>query len=360
MQLPASGIVLALLLPFAGAAQNVSIQLEQGAFRVSGWQPAPVPPPGGWASVFAVFAGDSGVPPMLGSYTVEGGTLLFRPRFPIAPGVRTRAVFTPPGGASIEAEFSTAKAELASSTRVEQVYPSAGLLPSNQLKFYVHFSAAMSRGEAWQRIHLLDQNGDPVDLPFLEIDQELWDPDYKRLTILFDPGRIKRGVLPLEEIGPAIEEGRQYTLVIDRDWRDARGAALQQGFRKVFRVGPAERAPLDPAAWQLIQPKAGTSDPLVLNLPRPMDSALLKRLLEVSLGQERIGGAVTLARKETQWRFIPAQPWKSGNYELTIDTALEDLAGNRIGRAFDVDVFDTVTQHVSRKTASLPFRIGGE
>jgi hypothetical protein len=218
----------------------------------------------------------------------------------------------------------------------------------------------MSRGEAWQHIRLLDSKGDAVDLPFLEIDQELWDPEYKRLTVLFDPGRIKRGVLPLEEIGPAIEEGVHYTLAIDRNWRDARGAVLKDGFRKTFAVGPAERAPLDPSAWQLVPPKEGTSDPLVLNLPKPMDAALLKRLLEVSLARNRIQGTVTLARQETQWRFIPSRPWEPGNYELVIDTALEDLAGNRIGRAFDVDVFDTVTRQVSRKMTSLSFRIGSK
>jgi hypothetical protein len=359
MQLPAAGLALALLLPFSGAAESISIKLQGDAFKVAGW-PVSVPPPGGWASVFAVYAGDPGVPPMLGSYTVEAGALTFRPRFPIAPGVHVRAVFTPPGGAPVKAEFQTPKAKLGASTRVEYIYPSIDLLPSNQLKFYVHFTAPMSRGEAWQHIRLLDRKGDPVDLPFLEIDQELWDREYKRLTVLFDPGRIKRGVLPLEEVGPAIEEGGQYTLVIDRDWRDARGATLQNEFRKTFHVGPAERAPLDPSRWELITPKAGISDPLILNLPKPMDAALLRRLLEVSLGHDRIDGTVTLDRMETQWRFIPAQPWKPGNYELVIDTALEDLAGNRIGRAFDVDVFDTITQQVSQKTTSLSFRIRDE
>jgi hypothetical protein len=297
---------------------------------------------------------------MLGSYTVESGALLFRPRFPIAPGIPVRAVFTPPGAAPVKAEFLTPKAKLAASTRVEHIYPSTELLPSNQLKFYVHFTAPMSRGEAWQHIRLLDRKGDPIDLPFLEIDQELWDPEYKRLTVLFDPGRIKRGVLPLEEVGPAIEEGGQYTLVIDRHWRDARGAILQDEFRKTFHVGPAERASLDPGGWELIAPEGGTSDPLILNLPKPMDAALLKRLLQVLRGAERIDGTVALDRKETQWRFIPSQPWKSGNYELSIDTALEDLAGNRIDRPFDVDVFDTITRRVAQKKTSLFFRVGSE
>ena len=87
----------------------------------------------------------------------------------------------------------------------------------------------MQRGEAWRRVHLYDAAGKLVELPFLELQQELWDPDYKRLTVLFDPGRIKRGLLPLQESGPAIEEGKEYTLVIDRTWIDAAGSPLARG-----------------------------------------------------------------------------------------------------------------------------------
>jgi hypothetical protein len=37
--------------------------------------------------------------------------------------------------------------------------------------------------------------------------------------------------------------------------------------------------------------------------------------------------------------------------------ALEDLAGNRIGRPFDVDLFDRVTERITTETTTLPFEI---
>jgi hypothetical protein len=40
-----------------------------------------------------------------------------------------------------------------------------------------------------------------------------------------------------------------------------------------------------------------------------------------------------------------------------VDTALEDLAGNHIGHAFDIDTFEGVTEHITAKTISLPFRV---
>ncbi|MGH9631482.1 MAG: Ig-like domain-containing protein [Bryobacteraceae bacterium] len=347
-----------LMLPLAGTAESVFIMKDGVGYKVVGWQPGPTAPAGGWSSIFAVYAGADGVPPMLGSYNLEQGTLVFRPRFPPAPGVRTRALLRRPGASPIEAVFEEPKADAQPSTNVRHVYPSTDLLPANQLKFYIHFSAPMRRGEAWQRIHLLDQNGARVDLPFLEIDQELWDRDYTRLTVLFDPGRIKRGLFSLEQAGPAIEEGKQYTLVIDQEWLDAAGAPLERPFRKSFRVVPPDRVPLDPREWHLSTPQAGTSGALILEFPKPVDHALLLRLLDVAGPDGRVAGAVEVDREETRWRFVPNEPWKSVDYNLVIGTSIEDLAGNRIGRAFDVDLFDPVTKRLARKTISLPFRPG--
>ncbi|MGA3242755.1 MAG: hypothetical protein ABSG03_41460, partial [Bryobacteraceae bacterium] len=299
-------------------------------------------------------AGD--IPAMLGSYTVEGAVLTFRPRWPLTPGMHVRAVFHLPGEAAVEAAFDTPKSAPAAATRIEHVYPTADVLPSNTLKLYIYFSAAMRRGEAWQHIRLLDSQGVAVKLPFLEIDQELWDPANTRLTVLFDPGRIKRGLLPLRESGPNIEEGRQYTLAIGHEWLDANGEPLAANFAKPFRVVEAERAPVDPAQWRISPPRPGTADALVVDFPRPLDYALLQHAIAV----DGVSGKVEVARGETQWRFTPEAPWKRAEYRLTVNTTLEDLAGNRVGRAFDVDKFQEVTAQIQTETVSIPFRIGSQ
>ena len=99
----------------------------------------------------------------------------------------------------------------------------------------------MSRGEAYRHIRLLDGAGKPVDTPFLELDEELWLRDGTRFTLLFDPGRIKRGLKPREELGPVLEAGKSYQLVIDRDWLDAEGNPLKTEFRKTLRRRAAGR-----------------------------------------------------------------------------------------------------------------------
>jgi hypothetical protein len=337
-----------------GWAAEVSIQLDSGVFHVANWT-ADREPAGGWESILTVYADSRSADPpaLLGTYAVDHGALSFTPRFPLAAGMHYRAVFRVGGSAQLVADFEGPKLDRNPSARVDHVYPSTNTLPANQLKFYLFFSAPMARGEAWRRIHLLDQEGAEVELPFLELNQELWDPGYQRLTVLFDPGRIKRGLVPTNEVGPPLVGGRAYTLVIDQDWMDARGIRLAEGFRKQFHVTAADRTPPDPKNWRVTAPKAGTRAALIVNLGKPMDYALLLRLVEVP----GVKGTATIDHDETAWRFVPDQPWKAGPYRVEAGTALEDLAGNRVGRAFDVDTFDRVTKHIENKTVSLPFRV---
>jgi hypothetical protein len=333
------------LLPLACAAQ--SITMEGGAFRVAGWQPGPEPP-AGWSEILSLYAGSGDVPPLGGAYTIENGVLTFRPKYPLAPGVHVRAVFQ---GKEFAFEIPQA-APAASTTRVANVYPSADVLPENELKLYLCFTAPMQSGDAWSHIHLLDPAGKAVELPFLEIDQELWSRDQTRLTVLFDPGRIKRGLVPLREVGPSIQAGKSYTLVIDREWRDSRGAPLAEPFRKTFRVGAADRQPIDTAKWKITAPHVGSREPLVVAFGEPLDYAMLQHAIVV----RGVSGKVDLGREEREWRFTPESAWKADAYRLDVQTSLEDLAGNRVGRAFDVDVFEKVTREIARDTVSLTFR----
>jgi len=331
---------------------------KDGAVKVFDWPGARTLEPRAAAGVFSVFVADSpGALPLLGSCRVEDGVLIFQPRFPLQPGLRYRAVLAP---TSTTATFEVPRRNPSPSTVLEHIYPSTDRLPENQLKFYLHFSAPMSRGEAQRRVRLLDPTGRAISLPFLELDQELWDPDGRRLTILFDPGRIKRGLLPHEEAGVPIEEGKTYTLVVDREWLDEENRPLADGLSKTFRVGPADRQPPDPKAWRLTSPRAAGRDPLSLEFPEPLDRALLERLLEVVDARGRpVPGSIQVDREETRWLFTPREPWKAGEYKLLVERTLEDLAGNTIGRPFEVDLFERVEERISRETIPLPFRVIG-
>ncbi len=331
----------------AALAHAATIRLENGAFRIEGWKPVGDP-----ASVLSVYVGSSDTP-MLGSYAVENGSLVFHPRFPLSSGSSYRVEFHTPGEEPVGAVFDGPPRKAGPQTRILQIYPSSFRLPANALKLYIVFSAPMSRSEAWRCIKLLDEKRQPVDLPFLEIQQELWNPDSTRLTVLFTPGRIKRGLVPNQEDGPPLHEGGRYSLMIDEKWADAEGLPLAGTFVKEFEVGPADRTPPEPKQWKITPPKAGTRDALVLDFGKPMDYALLQRVVNVP----GVPGAVEIGEFEREWRFTPDQPWKAGDHRIEVDTALEDLSGNGVNRPFDIDVFEKVTKTIERKTVSLPFRI---
>jgi hypothetical protein len=327
--------------------------------------------PAQWTALFTVHvekgaaADRSPQPAVLGSYRVRGDALCFEPRFPLRPGLSYRARFDPaqlPGHAADEkpvvAVLSLPPPPPAPATVLQHVYPSTNHLPENQLKFYLHFSAPMSRGEAYRHIHLLQASGKEVDLPFLELDEELWDPQGKRFTLFFDPGRIKRGLKPREEVGPALEEGKSYTLVIDRDWADARGNPLREAYRKSFRVGPPDDQPPDPKTWKLQPPPAGTSQPVVVTFPKPMEHGLLERVLWVTDSMDQtVPGSVTVTAEETCWQFTPQRAWEAGAYQLVVETTLEDLAGNSIAHPFEIDQFHRIQRQEKAARIRLPFEV---
>jgi hypothetical protein len=318
-------------------------------------------------------------PPLLGTYRVDGPVIRFEPRFTLERGVRYRAEFDPvqlgavarallpsgdaagrepASGAKLTAEFLLPERPAQPTATVTAVYPSRATLPENLLRFYIHFSAPMSRGEAYRHIRLLDASGKPVADPFLELDEELWSGDGKRFTLLFDPGRIKRGLKPREEVGPILEAGRSYELVIDRGWSDAAGSPLKAGFRKAFRAGPADETSPDPKTWAVSPPAPMTQAPLEVRFPEPLDRALLDRLIGVRDDSDRpVAGAVSVSDEETTWRFTPDAPWRPGSYHLIIGTELEDTASNSIARPFEVDVVGPISRRIASETVALPFRI---
>jgi hypothetical protein len=335
------------------------------ALRHVPWSPAE------WQRVLAVHAQpeDSfaarGLPAMLGTYSVRANRLRFEPQFPLAPGVHYAATFQPgalPGAApGQEAVTSTHKAEAQNAgppTVVTHIYPSASVLPENLLKFYVQFSGPMNRGYNYEHIHLHDAKGNTVELPFLEIDEELWNPDMTRLTLFIDPGRIKRGVRPLEEVGPALENGKSFTLSIDSNWHDARGEPLKAGFEKRFRVGPPDRDPPDPAKWKVEAPASGKRRPLIVRFPKPLDYALALRVIRVTDEMGNIlPGEALVSDNERRWSFTPPAAWRRGTHHLVVPTTIEDLAGNNIGKPFDVDLFEGVERQFTNSSVKIPFLV---
>jgi len=295
---------------------------------------------------------DAGLPALLGRCSWTGNALRFTPRFPFVPGTRYEAVFRPPQGKALTAKH-TIPEPGAAGTAVAHIYPDSEAVPENLLKFYLHFSAPMSRGDVYRHIHLRDAQGKAVELPFLELAEELWNPEMTRLTLFIDPGRVKREVKPLEDIGPALVAGQTFTLSIDAAWPDAAGRPLQQGAEKKFLVTVPDRTPPDAKTWRAAPPAAGGREPLRLTFPEPLDQALALRLITVA----GVSGKPALRAGGTQWSFVPDTSWRAGAHTIVVQPELEDLAGNSIGKPFEVDIAGTEKERPAVQAVELPFTV---
>jgi hypothetical protein len=291
-----------------------------------------------WRTWFAVRVEGAAGPPMLGDYSISGDKVCFRPQFPLDPGRRYQVTVGREPATAIRAVLAIPQQKLPPPADVAAIYPSADRLPENLLRIYLQFTGPMRRGDVYDYIRLLGPDGKPVASPFVTFGEELWNADGTRLTLLLDPGRQKHDLLPRQQAGPVLEAGKQYTLIIGREWPDAHGRPLGRDILKRFTAVAVEPRPIRPADWKMTAPPAGTRDPLIVRFDRPLDNALLQRMdTVVDAAGKTIAGEVTLTDKETCWRFVPAQPWAAGDYSLVVEPNLEDVSGNRVGRAFEVD-----------------------
>ena len=288
-----------------------------------------------WTEVFSVFVtGARDVPPVLGEYDIQNGSVRFTPRFPFFPGQAYRVVFEY-GEHFLEATFTIPVPKSEPTTMVSRVFPSADLLPENLLKFYVYFSAPMAGGDVYEGVHLVDVNDQVVGDAFVRTEPELWDPAMQRLTLICHPGRIKRGLELNRRAGPPLRSGESFRLVVDK-LLDASGQTLAAVHEKVLTAGAADRVSPAPHRWHITTPPAGTSEPIRLDIGEPLDHALLKRLVAIERADgSAVKGQVELSSGETVWEYRPAEPWAAGRYVVRLHPALEDLAGNRLHRLFD-------------------------
>ena len=314
-----------------------------------------------WASVLRV-AVEKDAPAVLGQYAVADGAIRFTPLFPFDEGRQYQVRFDParlPGASAdagvVEKTVGRPASTAVPSTVVARVYPSGDVVPENLLRMYVEFSAPMGRKSGVEYIALLDHAGQEIPGAVLPLEYEFWSPDHKRFSVFFDPGRVKKGILPNRQMGRPLEEGRSVTLVISHEWPDAHGLPLKEDFRRMFRVGPTDLEPLDTAHWRIQPPQAGGRNGLIVTFPEPLDHGLLMRALGVTRDGKEVDGEIAVDQVETRWTFTPREPWRAGSYQLLALDILEDVAGNQIGRAFEVDNFESVDKGPNPQTITIPF-----
>jgi hypothetical protein len=286
--------------------------------------------------------GDDLLPDIFGHYQVLEAGLRFVPHFPFERGLLYRASFDPrPLGRSklsevLTVEFSSPRTPRAFTPQVQHIFPSSDNLPENLLRFYVGFSNPMQRGRAEAEIAILGSNGEPVPDVLYRPPVELWDRSMRYLTILLDPGRLKRWVGPNRELGPPLKAGQAYTLAVGAGMLDCSGRRLTEPVYKHFQVTEAIRERIEIEHWKVFPPSRQSREALVILFPRPLDWALLAHTITIAstVGQS-INGRSVIDEREKRWRFTPEVPWVAGSYYVSVPLSLEDVCGNNAVAPFD-------------------------
>ena len=271
---------------------------------------------------------------ILGDYLLVSDQIQFKPAFPLTPGKEYEVVYKQ----KLLKQFLIPFPDSADAPRLLGLYPSTDTLPENVLKLYMNFSAPMREGESMKHISLLNNKGDTLKDTFLDLQPELWNPERNVLTVWFDPGRIKRDLIPNLKLGNPLKSGEVYTLLVSSEWKDARGLTLKEDYKRNFIIHNRDSISPDPKKWKIDLPVAGTKDPLKIAFPEPLDYFLLQEVISVIDQQGQVvPGVIRITAKELGIDFYPQTKWAEGEYRLKVGSHLEDLAGNNINRLFEQD-----------------------
>jgi hypothetical protein len=294
-----------------------------------------------------------GLPPMAGRLARDGADMCFVPRFAFVDGTAYTVVID----GVTAAVLVRPRPDRPATTEVLDIRPAATRVPRNLLRLYVWFSAPMSEGYAAGHIRLVDEAGRTMAGALLPTEHELWDGDRRRLTVLLDPARIKRGLAGHREAGYPLRAGESFRLVVDDGFRDAVGVPLRAPAQRRYEVGADERRRVEPGGWTLTVPPVHSVDPLDVAFGRPLDHGLLGRCLQV-VGPDGlpVDGTPKIGPQERSWRLAPRRAWAPGPHQLVVDHVLEDLAGNSVSRVFDRDLTRRDDEPGEARPATVLFR----
>ncbi|MBC7826644.1 MAG: hypothetical protein H7122_02775 [Chitinophagaceae bacterium] len=275
---------------------------------------------------------------ILGEQNIVGNKLIFEPVIPFSRGLTYQIIFRNMQIAKIKIP----PADTNNLPALIKIYPTRYELPENLIKVYLEFSHPMREGESQKYITLLSNQKDTIADVFLNLQPELWNEQRTILTVWLDPGRIKRDLIPNEQMGNPLKKGELYTLSVSSKWQDTRGLPLAQSYARQFSVISRDSISPDPKRWILDLPGAGTTHPLVINMDESLDYFLLQETIRVvDENKKSIPGSFSISAEESKLIFIPINPWSVGGHALQVASYLEDLAGNNLNRVFDRDITTT-------------------
>jgi len=240
---------------------------------------------------------------------------------------------------TIRKRFETPVAELplVPAAIIEQIFPLSDTLISNILFFHVRFSQPMlNTKEAYNHVKIYDDKGLEQKDPWRQ--RSYWLDSNKVLVLMIHPGRVKRGIHSLSELGPVFKEGGTYTLVVEKSMQDEQLNNISEGTEKTFVIIGADHDIPQVQFDQFKVPSGNTKNPLQMKFFEGMDYAGLIEGTEVNNQEEKkVEGKILWQKNDEIFFFIPDKRWVTGSYTLIFNKVVCDFAGNRLNRPFEIE-----------------------
>jgi len=285
-----------------------------------------------------------------GSFSKVANDLIFIPKFSLLQNVsyvlKTKDERFP---------FSL-KAKHNSAPKVTAIYPTANELPENLLRMYIQFSQPMKTKGNIERVRLVDENEREIQGAIFNNVYELWDDSQTQLTIIFDPSRVKTGLIANETLGRALQPNKTFKLVID-GLEDIYGKQLEQPHSKSFSVTKADVVSPETSSWEYELPKPNSKAPLAIHFNDIIDRMSLQNRIQLfNEKNEVIKGTIHLKNEEKTWEFKPEKQWVKGNYRLKVNSRLADPSGNNLNGLFDHTI-GSLKNKKEGAVIEIPFKI---
>ena len=317
-----------------------------------------------WSSIFSVRVSKD-ARPTLGSYSIQKNQIIFKPRFLPDPNIvylitfsyqRLNEVFgTGLSDIEINKKIQFKSANYLA-TQITEITPRADSLPANLLGVYLHFNGPMGFENPYSYINLYDEQKRLIKDAFVELPEGLWNENRTRLTLLFHPGRVKRGVGPNVKQGSIFEEGKSFTIQVSNQWTDANGNQLTYPFTKSIVAIGAVRAKMSVESW-IVNTTCNDSCRILIKPDHLLDLEMAIRYLQLKDSNNQAIPIKITSRRDGSIELKSSSILPGKTYHMIIDPQLEDVCGNTFLNSFD---YKSGTREMKGKEIKLQISTKGQ
>lgn len=213
-----------------------------------------------------------------------------------------------------------------------EFYPRCDTIPSNILFFHVRFSRPMQKDvKAYRYFKIYDEHDKLIDFTWRQ--KSYWMDSGRVLLLMIHPGRVKSGIHYKE---PIFTSGKKYTIRLADTLKDADCRAVYLNTQKLYTITAEDRT--SPQMLSVTTNIAqGSFNPIYARFSEKMDYAsTVSGIIIQDFKGIAVMCKIELVDGDSTVKITPLKKWVKGNYKITFDAPVSDLAANRINRLFEV------------------------